>query len=78
MYAGVGVIFSITTPTAWPVWKARPEKKEEYIVVVPRAIKEGRNQRTHNTALDPLSMDTKSPLTKLHLNSVEEGTEEEH
>ena len=60
------------------MWKARPEKKEEYIVVVPRAIKEGRNQRTHNMALDLLSMVTKSPLTKLHLNSVEEGTEEEH
>ena len=60
------------------MWKARPEKKEEYIVVVPRAIKEGRNQRTHNMALDPLSMVTKSPLTRLHLNSVKEGTEEEH
>ena len=60
------------------MWKARPEKKEEYVVVVPIAIKEGRNQRAHNMALDPLSMDTKSPLTKLHLNSVEEGTEEEH
>ena len=58
-----------STQKIYPVWKARPEKKEEYIVVVPRAIKEGRNQRTHNTALDLLSTSAK-PLMLRSLRSL--------